>query len=275
MKNNTNENKNKIKEIESETKPYINTESNDRILFSNRLYNKKRRNILPLSENKIDNMSSLSTLRNNNLVLPPIITPRKASVNKNNISNNNNNSNNIGQSILTNEFIERVKKYYDNKKDEFETLIFKISEIENCRSIIENKHKNELNQFNKQINTLDEQYQILNSNGKTTNSNIRVLKNKLNIIKGEAKIQSKKYIELKKEFENLENSSKEKDYEISLLLGQINSLRNIVNFSETMVPEDKIDTYINKLKIEQNKNKSQEKEKEKEKMVNNNDNKNE
>ena len=76
------------------------------------------------------------------------------------------------------------------------------------------------------------------------------------MIKGEAKTQSKKYIELKKEFDTLENESNEKDYEISLLLGQINSLRNLVNFSETMVPEDKIDAYINKLKIEQNKNKS-------------------
>ena len=269
LKNNTNENKNKIKEIES--KPYINIESNDKLLLSNRIYNKKKRGIFH-TENKIDNLSSLSSLRKNNLILPPIHTPRKTSHNKSSINNNNISNNNIDQSILTNEFIEKVKNYFDNKKDEFETLLLKINEIENCRAIIENKHKNELNQFNKQINTLDEQFQLLNNNGKTSNSNIRVLKNKLNIIKGEAKTQSKKYIELKKEFDSLENESKEKDYEISLLLGQINSLRNLVNFSETMIPEDKIDTYVNKLKTEQNnKNKNQEKEK----IVNNKENKNE
>ena len=248
LKNNTNENKNKIKEMEA--KNYINTEpneKNDKILFSNKLFNKKKKNNLSLTENKINN-TSLTNARNNNIILPPIATPRKYSQNKNNV----NNSINMEQSILTSDFIERVRNYFENNKEEFEALLFKINEIENCRKTIENKHKSEINQFNKQINTLDEQYQLLNNNGKNNSSNIRVLKFKLNIAKGETKTQSKKYSELKKEFDSLDNKSKEKDYEISLLLGQINSLRNLVNFGDTILPEDKINTYVNKLKIEQN-----------------------
>ena len=246
LKSNTNENKIKIKEIESPTR--MNTESADKNLLGNKiLSNKKKKNYLLQSEKKISNVSSILGSRNNNIVLPPISTPRVT-------KNNNNNSN---QSILTNDFIERVKNYFDNKKDEFETLIFKINEIENSRTTIENKHKSELNQFNKQITSLDEQFQILNSNGKSINSSIRVLKNKLNIIKGEAKTVSKKFSELKKEFESLEGVSKEKDYEISLLLGQINSLKNLANINDEVMPEDEIDLYIDKLKNNQNMQKRQ------------------
>ena len=278
LKNNTNANKNKIKEIES--KSYINTEpneKNEKNLFSNKLFNKKKKNNLSLTDNKINNISITNTRNNNNnnIILPPIATPRKYSQNKNNANNNIN----MEQSILTNDFIERVKKYFENNKEEFEfeTLLFKINEIENSRKTIENKHKSEINQFNKQINTLDEQYQLLNNNGKNNSSNIKVLKSKLNIVKGETKAQSKKYVELKKEFDSLDNISKEKDYEISLLLGQINSLRNLANFSDTVLPEDKINTYVNKLKIEQkDKNIQTEKELNKnpeEKVINSYDNK--
>ena len=237
LKSNTNENKNKIKDIESPR--YVNSESAEKNLIGNRILNNKRKNnVLMQSEKKINNISSMLGGRNSNIVLPPISTPRQM-------------KNNSNQSILTNDFVERVKKYFENNKEELETLLFKINEIENCRTIIENKHKNEINQFNKQITTLDEQFQMLNSNEKSINSNVRVLKNKLNIIKGEAKTQSKKFTELKKEFESLENLSKEKDYEISLLLGQINSLRNLANINEEIIPEDKIDAYIDKLKTEQ------------------------
>ena len=240
LKNDTNENKNKIKDFEFPT--YLNTEPNDQNLLGNRLFNKKKRSDIPQSEKKLNNMSTLSASRNNNIILPPISTPRKSSQNKNYLNINNE------QSILTNDFIEKVKTYLENNKEEVENLIFKINEIENCRKSIENKHKNEINAFNKQINNLDQQFNLLNSNGKSSNSNIKILKNKLNIIKGEAKTQSKKYVELKKEFDSLDEESKEKDYEISLLIGQINSLKSLVNFSEEMIPEDKIDSYISKLK---------------------------
>ena len=270
LKNKTNENKNKIKEFEGQ--PHLNTEPNEQILFSNRINNyKKKNNILPQSEKKIkikiNNMSTIVPSRNNNnIVLPPISTPRKTIQNKNNINTI------IDQSILTDDFIERVKKFYENNKEEYETLLLKINEIENCKAIIENKHKSEINQFNKKINTLDEQFQLLNNNGKSNKSNIKILKNKLNIIKGESKLQSKRYTELKKEFDSLESISKGKDYEISILIGQINSLRNLVNFPDAEIPEDKIDTYINKLKNEQNNNnQSKENNQKKEKEINKNE----
>ena len=242
MKTNTNENKNKIKEMQPNPY-YISTEPNEKILFSNKLKNSnKKNNILSISGNKINNMSTIPATRKSNVVLPPI-TPRKGSQDKNNIS--------VDQSILTADFIEKVKNYFGDKTEEFDTLLFKINEIENCWRTIESKHKTELNQFNKQINTLDGQFQLLNNNGKANNSSIKILKNRLNLIKGQAKIQTRKYMVLKKEYDSLENISKEKDYEIALLLGQINSLRNLVNFTDNVMPEDKIDTYINQLKAEQ------------------------
>ena len=242
LKTNTNENKNKIKEMQPNPY-YISTEPNEKILFSNKLKNSnKKNNILSISGNKINNMSTIPATRKSNVVLPPI-TPRKGSQDKNNIS--------VDQSILTADFIEKVKNYFGDKTEEFDTLLFKINEIENCWRTIESKHKTELNQFNKQINTLDGQFQLLNNNGKANNSSIKILKNRLNLIKGQAKIQTRKYMVLKKEYDSLENISKEKDYEIALLLGQINSLRNLVNFTDNVMPEDKIDTYINQLKAEQ------------------------
>lgn len=63
----------------------------------------------------------------------------------------------------------------------------KIKEIENSRSFIENKHRNEIKQFDSQILVLDKQFKILNNEGKGNGSNIRVLKYKLNIVKNETK----------------------------------------------------------------------------------------
>ena len=244
LKSNTNENKIKINEIQA--KPYsISKDLMEKNLFSNRLSNKRKRSVLSVSENKINNFSTIQATSNKNIILPPIATPRKNSENKNNIPNE--------QSILTKDFIEKIKNYFGNEIENFETLLFKLNEIENCKKAIENKHRNELHQFNKQINALDEQFQILNNNGKANNSNIKVLKNKLNVIKGQTRIQTKKFIELKKEYDSLDDISKGKDYEISLLLGQINSLRNLVSYTNDEMPEDKMDTYINQLKREQKK----------------------
>ena len=244
LKSNTNENKIKINEIQA--KPYsISKDLMEKNLFSNRLSNKRKRSVLSVSENKINNFSTTQATSNKNIILPPIATPRKNSENKNNIPNE--------QSILTKDFIEKIKNYFGNEIENFETLLFKLNEIENCKKAIENKHRNELHQFNKQINTLDEQFQILNNNGKANNSNIKVLKNKLNVIKGQTRIQTKKFIELKKEYDSLDDISKGKDYEISLLLGQINSLRNLVSYNDDSMPEDKMDIYINQLKREQKK----------------------
>ena len=156
-------------------------------------------------------------------------------------------SNNKNESILTDSFTKKIKEYLDNDEEEYNTLINKISNIENRRKIIETKHKSELKQFNSQIVSLNEQFQLLNCDKKGTNSNIRVLKYKLNTIKGDNKQHSKKLIELKKELQEKINISKEKDYEISLLIGQINSLRNLANITNIEIPKDDISDYINKI----------------------------
>jgi hypothetical protein len=159
-------------------------------------------------------------------------------------------SNNQNESILTDSFTKKIKEYLDNDEEEYNTLINKITNIENRRKIIETKHKSELKQFNSQIVSLNEQFQLLNCDKKGTNSNIRVLKYKLNTIKGDNKQHSKKLIELKKELQEKINISKEKDYEISLLIGQINSLRNLANITNIEIPQDDISDYINKIKKE-------------------------
>ena len=159
-------------------------------------------------------------------------------------------SNNQNESILTDSFIKKIKEYLDNDEEEYNTLINKISNIENRRKLIETKHRSELKQFNSQIVTLNEQFQLLNCDKKGTNSNIRVLRYKLNTIKGDNRQHSKKLIELKKELQEKIILSKEKDYEISLLIGQINSLRNLANITNIEIPQDDINDYINKIKKE-------------------------
>ena len=206
-----------------------------------------------------------NTMGNKKGIILPLITSQTISQN---------------ESILTDSFTKKLKEYLGDE-DEYDTLINKISNIEKSRKLIENKHKNELKQFNSQIISLDEQYKLLNCDSKGSNCNIRVLKYKLNTIKGDNRQQSKKFNELKKELFTKSNISKEKDYEISLLIGQINSLRNLANYSNVEIPQDEISNYINKIKqekiMETNEDENEnDKEKEKEviKKKDNNDNKN-
>jgi len=161
-----------------------------------------------------------------------------------------NQSQNQNESILTDEFKKKVKEYLNNDEDECMALIEKISNIEKSRKMIENKHKNELKQFNTQIKSLDEQFKLLNSNSKGSNSNIRVLKYQLNTLKGNNRLDAKKLNELKKELQSKIDVSKEKDYEISLLIGKINSLKNLANYGNIEIPQDDISDFIEKIKQE-------------------------
>ena len=182
-------------------------------------------------------------------------------------------SQNLNQddSILTDTFTKKIKEYLDNDEDEYTTLITKITNIENSRKLIENKHKSELKQFNTQIDTLKEQFQLLNCDSKGSTCNIRVLKYKLNTIKGDNRQYTKKINELKKELNEKINLSKEKDYEISLLIGQINSLKYLANYDNIEIPQDDISNYIEKIKQEKeneiNEKTEEEEEKEKDKKT--------
>ena len=91
------------------------------------------------------------------------------------------------QSILTDNFIQKLKKYLDDDEDIYTILIDKIKNIENNGKSLENKHKIELKQFNSQIFSLGEQFKQLSNNNKNFNTNKQVLKPKLNGIKGDNK----------------------------------------------------------------------------------------
>ena len=237
-----------------------------------KLINNNEKKNISLNNNKLYlGLQSQGDINNNRYNYGTISTPnihsnknkiknQKKDINKNNINKNKKgiilpsiySSQNLNQdeTILTDNFTKKIKEYLDNDEDEYTTLITKITNIENSRKLIENKHKSELKQFNTQIDTLNEQYKLLNCDSKGSTCNIRVLKYKLNTIKGDNRQYSKKVNELKKELNEKINLSKEKDYEISLLLGQINSLRNLANYGNIEIPEDDISNYIEKIKQE-------------------------
>jgi len=106
---------------------------------------------------------------------------------KNTILSISPNSSKFEKNVLSEEFYSKLKKHYDGRENEYETILEKITETENSRNFIENKHKNEIKKFNVQILTLDEQFKILNNEGKGNGSNIRVLKYKLNTVRNEVK----------------------------------------------------------------------------------------
>ena len=140
-------------------------------------------------------------------------------------SPSNSNFSKIEKNILTDDFYNKLKKFYQENEGEYEVLIKKIKEIENSRSYIENKHKSEIKQFDSKIIMLDKQFKILNSEGKENGSNIRVLKYKLNIIKNETKNIFNKIQQLKSKIDFLTNVAKDKDFEIFGLKEQIEKLK--------------------------------------------------
>ena len=223
------------------------------------LINEKNGINLTVTNNNINNM--IKSPKNNEKKTALSLSPRRTKTNNKNkkgiilpliTSQIINKSQNLNEeeSILTDEFKKKVKEYLNNDEDESTILIEKINNIEKSRKKIENKHKNELKQFNTQIKALDEQFKLLNSNSKGSNSNIRVLRYQLNTIKGNNRLDAKKIIELKKELQSKIDVSKEKDYEISILIGKINSLKNLANYGNIDIPRDDISDFINKIKQE-------------------------
>ena len=223
------------------------------------LINEKNGINLTVTNNNINNM--IKSPKNNEKKTALSLSPRRTKTNNRNkkgiilpliTSQIINKSQNLNEeeSILTDEFKKKVKEYLNNDEDESTILIEKINNIEKSRKKIENKHKNELKQFNTQIKALDEQFKLLNSNSKGSNSNIRVLRYQLNTIKGNNRLDAKKIIELKKELQSKIDVSKEKDYEISILIGKINSLKNLANYGNIDIPRDDISDFINKIKQE-------------------------
>ena len=238
--------KKNIQKIRCETRNLINEKNGINLTVSNNNINyiiksqknneKKTASSLSPKKNKPYNKN-----KNKKGIVLPLITSQTI-----------NQSQNLNQeeSIITDEFKRKIKEYLNNDEEESIILIEKISNIEKSRKKIENKHKNELKQFNTQIKILDEQFKLLNSNSIGSNSNIRVLRYQLNTIKGNNKLDAKKINELKKELQSKIDVSKEKDYEISILVGKINSLKNLANYGNIEIPRDDINDFIDKIKKE-------------------------
>ena len=230
LKKNLQEIKNNIKQIKSE----ISQKEKD---------NEVNNNTIPLETNE-DNSTMNNNLspRNNNNQKEKPVTKLKLQAHRPipilNFSKSiegvklplitspsNTNFTKIEKNILTDDFFNKLKKFYQDNEGEYETLIRKIKEIENSRSYIENKHKSEIKQFDSKIIMLDKQFKILNSEGKENGSNIRVMKYKLNIIKNETKNIFNKIQQLKSKIDFLTNITKDKDFEIFGLKEQIEKLK--------------------------------------------------
>jgi chromosome segregation ATPase len=208
--------KNQIKEKELDKNNIANLETIEDNTTNNNLSPRgnigninKNSFIKPTSRNTIPYLNISNTYKST--ILPVILSPHAYKYDKN---------------ILSKEFYTKLKKHYEGRENEYETLCEKITETENSRNFIENKHKNEIKQFNTQICTLDEQFKILNNEGKGTGSNIRVLKYKLNTTKNEAKHFLAQIQKLKAKLNYTINISRERDHEILLLKGQIHALKN-------------------------------------------------
>ena len=256
--------KKNIQNIRIKAEKLINSKNN-----KNKINNNNNNNNISISKN-----SSYFFKKNNNTKININLVKKKFSsnstpnirLNKSNViypnKNNQNNKkvvlpllfsssmNNQNKSILNKTFTERIKEFLDGDEDQYMTLINKINNIENNRRIIENKNLNEIKKINSEILSLDEKCKYLNFSSKESNNNLRILKNKLNIIKVGNKKQLKKFNELKKELQSKINISKEKDKEISLLLTEINEIRNTVKNDEIRSTQDDIVNYIKKIKKE-------------------------
>ena len=228
LKINNQDIKNKIKEFE---KKILNIEINDinnnSIMNSNfnNLTMKKNNNIYLNFTNKRQSSVKSSTfsrtiMKSQKQNLLPIISIQPLVPNTYNYLNNQNNNN---KSILTDDFLKKIKKYFNNENDYF-NLVNKINMIENMGNN-ENISFRELKKYNTQFGGLDKK-PLLNIEIKGKDNNIRMMNYKLNTLKEENKLQNKKIEELQKNLNNIKNLEKEKENEISMLLSKINSMKN-------------------------------------------------
>ena len=226
LKINNQEIKNKIKEFE---RKILNIEINDINNNTNNI------NYLTIKKNNIIAMNiaskRLSSIRNTSYSktiqksqkqnLLPIISIQPLVPNTYNYLYNQNSN----KSILTEDFLKRTKKFFNNEY-EYYSLINKIKNIENSRNngMGDNIPDRELKKYITQFVATDRK-KLFNLDGNEMDSNIKMMNYKLNTLKDENKLQNKKIEELQKNLDNIKNIGKEKDNEISLLLNKINSMK--------------------------------------------------
>ena len=227
LKINNQEIKTKIKEFE---KKILNIEINDinnmKIINSNNITNlilkkKNKNNISNRRTPSIRNTTFSKTLpkvQNKNLL--PIISIQPLIQNISNYSNNNSNN----KSILSEEFLKKIKNYFNENENDYFNLIEKINNIEN-NNINFDSNYTQLKKFNTQVGILDK-INLLNLDGKENEGGIKIMNHKLNLLKDENIQQNKKIEELNKHLDNIKHIEKEKDNEINALLNKINSMKN-------------------------------------------------
>ena len=224
LKINNQDIKSKIKEFE---KKISNIEINDintiNIMNNNNISNlmiKKKNNVSNRRTPSIRNTTFSKTLpkvQNKNLL--PIISIQPLVPNVSNYSNNNLSN----KSILSEDFLKKVKNYFSDNEIDYFNFIEKINCIENNISYDTNLTK--LKKYNTQIGILDK-VNLSNLEGKDNEGGIKVMNYKLNVLKDENIQQNKKIEELNKHLDNIKNIEKEKDNEINALLNKINTMKN-------------------------------------------------
>ena len=227
LKINNQDIKTKIKEFE---KKILNIEIND-INNSNSNYMNYNNNISNLILKKKNNNNvinrrtpsirnttfskTLPKVQNKNIL--PIISIQPLIPNISNYSNNNQSN----KSILSEDFLKKIKHYFNENENDYFNLIEKINNIEN--NTTDNYAK--LKKYNTQVGILDK-INVINFEGKENEGGIKIMNQKLNLLKDENIQQNKKIEELNKHLDNIKIIEKEKDNEINALLNKINSMKN-------------------------------------------------
>jgi chromosome segregation ATPase len=228
LKINNQEIKSKIKEFEKKilnfeindinNSNYINNNINSLLIKKKNNYNAANRRTPSIRNTTFS--KTLPKVQNKNLL--PIISIQPLIPNISNYSNNKQNN-----SILSEEFIKKIKKFFNDNESEYFNLIEKINNIENNLSIDNNYTK--LKKYNTQIGIIDN-ISVLNLEGKENEEGLKMMNHKLNLLKDENFQQNKKLEELNKHLDNIKNIEKEKENEINALLNKINSMKINLKF---------------------------------------------
>ena len=237
LKINNQDIKNKIKEFE---KKILNIEIND--INNNSLINYNTNNLTIRKKNPNGNnigdkrqssvknsMFSRTTPKSQKLDILPIISIQPLVPNTYNYINNQNNN----KSILSDDFIKKIKKYFNNNEKEFLALINKIHNIEkNGNNAVDtNNNFYKLRKYNTQLGRLDKN-KMTNFDGKEGENNQNLMNYKYNTLNDENKLQNKKIEDLQKQLSNMRKIGKEKDNEISTLLNKITQMKNALKISD-------------------------------------------
>ena len=237
LKINNQDIKNKIKEFE---KKILNIEIND--INNNSLINYNTNNLTIRKKNPNGNnigdkrqssvknsMFSRTTPKSQKLDILPIISIQPLVPNTYNYINNQNNN----KSILSDDFIKKIKKYFNNNEKEFLALINKIHNIEkNGNNAVDtNNNFYKLRKYNTQLGRLDKN-KMTNLDGKEGENNQNLMNYKYNTLNDENKLQNKKIEDLQKQLSNMRKIGKEKDNEISTLLNKITQMKNALKISD-------------------------------------------